>query len=256
MPVVRAATVRAVPWWVLLLLPCVGIVVGFMNVMAGGGSALSMPVLIVLGLEPATANGTNRIAILVQNGAAVQSFRRRGFFDPRRSVGLAAATLPGAVLGAMAAVAIDPIIFRRLLAAVLVVVVLMMARRSDTSDPDRRPHPVLAHLAAVGVGFWGGFMQAGVGFLLMPLLERLMAFDLVRVNMHKVFIVGCFTIPALLVFIIQGRVWWLGGAALAVGNAVGARLGAKVTVEGGERVVRLMFVLTALVLAVRMAVAS
>jgi uncharacterized membrane protein YfcA len=115
---------------------------------------------------------------------------------------------------------------------------------------------VLAHIAAVGVGFWGGFMQAGVGFLLMPLLERLMAFDLVRVNMHKVFIVGCFTIPALAVFVAEGHVWWLGGAALAVGNAVGARLGARVTVEGGERVIRWVFVAAALVLAVRMAIAG
>jgi len=240
-------------WWVLLLLPCVGVVVGFMNVMAGGGSALSMPLLILLGLEPATANGTNRIAILVQNGAAVQSFRRRGFFDPSRSLGLALCTLPGAILGAMAAVAVDPLLFRRLLAGVLVVAVVMIARPPDRSNPSR-PHPLLAHLAAVGVGFWGGFMQAGVGFLLMPLLERLMAFDLVRVNMHKVFIVGCFTIPALAVFIAEGHVWWMGGAALAIGNAAGARLGAKVTIEGGERVVRWVFVAAALVLAVRMAV--
>jgi uncharacterized membrane protein YfcA len=242
-------------WWVLLLLPCVGVVVGFMNVMAGGGSALSMPILIVLGLEPATANGTNRVAILVQNGAAVESFRRRGYFEPRRSLGLAVCTLPGAIIGAMAAVVVDPLLFRRLLAAVLVMAVVMMARPPNRSARSRQ-RPVLAHIAAVGVGFWGGFMQAGVGFLLMPLLERLMAFDLVRVNMHKVFIVGCFTIPALAVFVAEGHVWWLGGAALAVGNAVGARLGARVTVEGGERVIRWVFVAAALVLAVRMAIAG
>jgi len=244
-----------VPWWILLLLPLVGVVVGFMNVMAGGGSALSMPILIVLGLEPATANGTNRVAILVQNGAAVQSFRLRGYFEPRRSLGLALCTLPGAIIGAMAAVVVDPVLFRRLLAAVLVMAVVMMARPPNRSAQSRT-RPVLAHIAAVGVGFWGGFMQAGVGFLLMPLLERLMAFDLVRVNMHKVFIVGCFTIPALAVFVAEGHVWWLGGAALAVGNAVGARLGARLTVEGGERVIRWVFVAAALVLAVRMAIAS
>jgi uncharacterized membrane protein YfcA len=240
----------------LLVLPCVGVVVGFMNVMAGGGSALSMPVLIMLGMEPATANGTNRIAILVQNGTAVTSFRRRGYFDPRRSLGLALCTLPGAILGALVAVSIDPVLFRRLLAAVLVLAVVMMIRPSRKSDRERRPRTVLAHVAAVGVGFWGGFMQAGVGFLLMPLLERLMAFDLIRVNMHKVFIVGCFTLPALVVFVVRGHVWWTAGAALAVGNAVGARLGATATVKGGERVVRWVFVIAALALAVRMAVAS
>jgi uncharacterized membrane protein YfcA len=239
-----------------MLLPVVGVMVGFLNVMAGGGSALSMPLLIALGLEPATANGTNRVAILVQNVSAIHAFRQRGFFDPRASVGLAACTVPGAVAGAWLAVEIDPMVFRRLLAAVLVVAIVLMIRPPTRPHTVRRAHPMLGHLGAVGVGFYGGFMQAGVGFLLMPLLERLMAFELVRVNMHKVFIVACFTVPALAVFVAEQHVWWIGGAALALGNAVGGRLGALVTVEGGDRVVRGVFVAVAVMLAIRLIVAA
>lgn len=242
-------------WWTLPLLAGAGIGVGFLNVMAGGGSALSMPLLILLGLDPATANGTNRVAILIQNISAVDSFRRRGFFDPRQSLSLGLCTLPGAVAGAILAVQIDPLLFRRILAVVLVAAMILIIRPPRKKVGDR-PRPVWAHLAAVGIGAYGGFIQAGVGFLLMPMLVGLMALDLVRVNMHKVFIVGCFTVPSLLVFAISGNVWWLGGLALSVGNAAGARLGTRLTVDGGERAVRWVFVLAASLMAVKLALAG
>jgi hypothetical protein len=212
--------------------------------MAGGGSLISMPILIFLGLEPAMANGTNRVAILIQNITAVSSFRSHGYSEIRSSLGLALCTVPGAVAGAFAAVVIDPVLFKRILGAVLVGAVILILRKRSPSEEsgggDSRP--LLAHLAMVGVGFWGGFLQAGVGFLIMPVLYQLLRLDLVRVNMHKVFIVGIYTIPALAVFAIQGKVWWLGGLALAVGNATGAWIATRVTITHGERAVRVVFV--------------
>jgi len=111
---------------------------------------------------------------------------------------------------------------------------------------------VLAHLAMIGVGFYGGFLQAGVGFLIMPVLYRLLRFDLVRVNMHKVFIVGCYTVPALLVFAFEGMVWWLGGIALAVGNAVGAWIATKVTITHGERAVKVVFTIAVIAMGIKL----
>jgi uncharacterized membrane protein YfcA len=210
--------------WYFLLLAVTGIVVGFLNVMAGGGSLISMPILIFLGLEPAMANGTNRVI--------------------RRSLGLALCTVPGAVVGALAAVVVDPVLFKRILGAVLVGAVILIFRKSPPPQETEggASRPILAHLAMVGVGFWGGFLQAGVGFLIMPVLYQLLRLDLVRVNMHKVFIVGIYTIPALLVFALQDKVWWLGGLALAVGNASGAWIATRVTITHGERAVRVVFV--------------
>ena len=230
--------------WFLVLLAVTGVVVGFMNVMAGGGSLISMPLLIFLGLEPAAANGTNRVAILIQNITAVSSFRSQGYSKFSRSLGLGLCTVPGAAAGAFAAIAIDPVLFKRALGAVLIVAVFLIVRKrsapAEASDGVERP--VLAHLAMVGVGFWGGFFQAGVGFLIMPVLYQLLRLDLVRVNMHKVFIVGIYTVPALLIFAVEGKVWWLGGASLAVGNALGAWLATRVTIIYGERVIWMVFV--------------
>jgi uncharacterized membrane protein YfcA len=240
--------------WHLPLLAAVGIAVGFMNVMAGGGSLISMPLLIFLGLEPATANGTNRVAILIQNITAVSSFRKQGYSEIRRSIGLSLCTIPGAVAGAFAAVAIDPVLFKRALGGVLIMAVVLILRRRPAShiSENGEERPILAYLAMVGVGFWGGFFQAGVGFLIMPILNQLLRIDLVRVNMHKVFIIGMFTLPALIVFALQGKVWWIGGGSLAIGNSLGAWLATHATVTHGERAVRIVFVLAAIAMGVKL----
>jgi uncharacterized membrane protein YfcA len=240
--------------WFFPLLAVTGIAVGFLNVMAGGGSLISLPILIFLGLEPAMANGTNRVAILVQNITAVSSFRRRGYSQIKQSLGLGLCTIPGAVAGAFVAVTIDPTLFKRILGAVLVMAVMLILRRRPPADGAENSvsRPTLAYLGMVGVGFWGGFMQAGVGFLIMPILYQLLRLDLVRVNMHKVFIVGIYTIPALLVFAVQGKVWWLGGLALAAGNAFGAWIATRMTVDHGERVVRAVFVVAVIVMGLKL----
>jgi uncharacterized membrane protein YfcA len=240
-------------WWQYLLLTGCGVVAGFMNVMAGGGSLITMPVLIFLGLQPAAANGTNRVAILIQNITAVTSFKKKGFSDVGMSLGLSLCTVPGAVVGAVAAIAIDPISFKRILAVVLVAsLILVISRRSSDGAAPATAHPVWAHLAAVGVGFYGGFIQAGVGFILMPLLQRLLALDLVRVNMHKVFIIGVYTVPALLVFALKGQVWWIAGLALAVGNATGGWIGTHVTVSRGERAIKFVFTAAVVAMSVKL----
>ncbi len=92
----------------------------------------------------------------------------------------------------------------------------------------------------VGAGFWGGFIQLGVGFILMPILNRAMGLDLVRTNMHKVFIIAVYTVVALAVFASQVELMWAVGLALAVGNAIGGYLGAHFTVSKGERLIRLV----------------
>lgn len=241
-------------WWFFPLLAVTGIAVGFLNVMAGGGSLISMPILIFLGLDPAMANGTNRVAILVQNITAVTGFQNLGYSAIRQSLGLALCTIPGALAGAATAVVIDPIVFKRILGAVLVAAVILILRHNPPPEnrDARGARPVLAHLAMVGVGFWGGFIQAGVGFLIMPILYRLLKLDLVRVNMHKVFIVGVFTVPALLVFSISGNVWWLGGLALAVGNASGAWIATRITVAHGDTAIRAIFVAAVAAMALKL----
>jgi uncharacterized membrane protein YfcA len=240
--------------WHLPLLTVIGIAVGFLNVTAGGGSLISMPVLIMLGLEPAVANGTNRVAILVQNLTAVVGFKSHGYAAWRQSLGLGLCTVPGAVVGAWAAVAVDPALFKRILGLVLVVSVALIVVRRGQRDPKfgAAARPVCAYAAMVGIGFYGGFLQAGVGFLLMPVLYHLLDLDLIRVNMHKVFVVGIYSIPALLVFALTGSVWWLGGLSLAVGNATGAMVATRFAIKRGEGAIKLVFVAAAVAMGLKL----
>jgi uncharacterized protein len=228
---------------------------GFLNVMAGGGSLLTLPLLIFLGLPVAVANGTNRVAILVQNAAAVAAFHRQGQRGPREGLGWALATVPGAVAGAWLAVRVDEQLFRVLLAAVLVLgVVGLLApagrARAIPAGPWRR---AAAMAAFVGIGFYGGFVQAGVGFLLMLVLHQVLGLDLVRTNVHKVGIVLVFSLPALVVFVASGAVAWVAALVLSAGNALGAVVATRVAVRGGERPVRVVVGLALLLMAARLA---
>jgi uncharacterized membrane protein YfcA len=245
--------------WQYALLAAVGGIAGFLNVMAGGGSLLTMPAMIFLGMPPALANGTNRVALFLQNAAAVAEFRREGQSDFKRSISLALCTIPGAVAGAIAAVRIDPLWFKRLLAVVMVAVLILVLRKRKKGAPreegdaaERPAHPFLAHLGMVAVGFYGGFIQAGVGFILMAILQGLLRLDLVRVNMHKVFIVGLYMLPSLLVFALLDQVFWLAGLALGLGTGLGGFFATRLQIKRGEGVIRIVFALAVVAMAARL----
>jgi hypothetical protein len=231
--------------WQGAVLIAVGIVGGFLNVMAGGGSLITVPVMVFMGLPGPVANGTNRIAILAQNITAIITFARRGFSDYRLSLTLAACALPGALVGALVGTQLEGVWFNRALALIMIAVMLVMyfdkgaAEQSQDYQPTRR-QLINGHLLMVGAGFWGGFIQLGVGFILMPILNRVMGLDLVRTNMHKVFIIAVYTIVALSVFASQIELMWVVGIALAVGNSIGGYLGAHFAVKKGEGLIRLV----------------
>lgn len=231
--------------WHAALLVAVGVVSGFLNVMAGGGSLLSVPVMVFMGMPGPVANGTNRIAILAQNITAIITFARRGFSDFRLSLSLAACAVPGAAAGAMLGTQLDGAWFNRALALIMIGVMLVMhfdrgaASVGERHEPTRR-QLFAGHLLMVGAGFWGGFIQIGVGFIIMPILNRVMGLDLVRTNMHKVFIIGVYTLVALFVFASQVELLWAMGLALALGNSLGGYLGAHFTVQKGEKLIRIV----------------
>lgn len=236
-----------VEYWQASLLMLIGCISGFLNVVAGGGSLLTVPVMIFMGMPGPVANGTNRIAILAQNITAIYTFCKKGFSDFRLSVSLAMASLPGALLGAYAGTRLEGVWFNRVLAVIMFVVMILMSveRKSKPSgkqsgkklDPKRY---VQAHLLMLGVGVYGGFIQVGVGFILMPILYRVLGLDLVRVNMHKVFIVACYTVVALCVFASQIQLMWVLGAFLAAGHVVGGWLGAHFSIKRGESLIKMV----------------
>ncbi len=241
----------------LLLLFGVGTLAGFINVMAGGGSSLAVPALIFMGLDGVMANGTNRVAIALQNLFAVLSFRKRKFHQYQRSLQLSLLTLPGAIIGASLAVKIGDAWFRRILSIVLVGIVCSMLFSSSKKDNKKTTmtegrNTWVIYPIMFGIGFYGGFIQVGVGFMFMAALYHVLKLDLVYVNMHKVFIILVYTVPALFVFTWYGNVDWLYGLCLAAGNAFGAWWGAHVAVKGGEKVIRYILALAILIISVKL----
>ena len=246
--------------WKLALLFFAGVAAGWINTLAGGGSILTVPVMVFLGMPGPVANGTNRIGIIAQNIASVWGFFRKGFSDFRLSATLSVCASIGAFFGANAGVKLDGVWFERTLALVMIgVLIIMMAdgRKSPAvadlpQEQKTAKRLVLGHLLFVGAGFWGGFIQIGVGFLMMPVLNRVMGLDLVRTNMHKVFVALVFSIVALAVFASQVKIEWTLGLALAAGYAAGGWLGAHSVITKGEALIKKVFYLALAAMVVKL----
>lgn len=239
--------------WQAPLLAVIGVIAGCLNVVAGGGSLLTLPILIFLGLPSAMANGTNRIAIFCQNIFAINTFRRRGVFPLRLALWCTLPALFGSYLGAQLAIDISDDTFRKLLAAIMVGVLLL-----TTFDPMKRLRSTVEELTPLrhaillvtffGVGVYGGFVQAGVGFLIISGL-LVHGLDLVKINAVKVIVIFAFTVVALAVFMTNGQVNYPLGLSLAVGNSLGGWLGSHLSVNKGhawiQRVVSVMVLIFA-----------
>ena len=237
-----------------LLLLCVGIIAGLINIGAGGGSSLTLPTLIFLGLDSAMANGTNRIALIIQNIFAITGFQQEKQNEFKQSFKYALFTLPGAIAGAFLAIRLSDIWFQRILAVIMVLIVLtlFLPKTKERSAAVAGKKPWLVYLALLGAGFYGGFIQVGVGFILMAILFHLAGLTLVKVNVHKVFIILIYTIPALAIFVMTDNVNWKYGLILAVGNGIGGWISARVSVKKGEGYIRVILSIAIVIMAYKL----
>ncbi len=246
-----------------LLLLAAGLAAGFINVVAGGGSLLTLPALIFLGLPPSVANGTNRVAILAQNIVAVAKFRQEGFRDLKLGLKLSIPAIIGAVIGARFAVTFDEERFKQILAAVMLLVLIALVRKTKKKTKDKGPeeedprteppaHLYLQLPLMFVIGLYGGFIQAGVGYLVILSLSTIGGLSLVRTNSLKVVIIGAYMLPSLLVFLFSGKIAWLPALVLTAGNSVGGWLGSSFTVKKGDRWIRLVLVVAMLVMVAKL----
>ena len=238
----------------------VGLISGFINILAGGGSLLTLPVLIFLGLPGATANGTNRVAILIQNVVAIAGFQQLDVFPWRLSLLAAAPALLGTLVGANLAVDIPDALFKPILAGIMIGVLIIVL-----IDPAQRFQKVYRPMQGkrllpfcVGfffIGLYGGFIQAGVGFLVITLL-LLFGIDMVRINAMKVLVIFIFTILALVIFIMHGQVNFLYGIVLGAGNALGGFVATRVAVKKGHAWIRGFVVVMVIIFAAKLVLDS
>ena len=244
-----------IEWMQYLILFGVGFVAGTLNVVAGGGSFLTLPVLIFMGLPPVTANGTNRVAILLQNVGAGWGFHRHRVVDWRAVLWAAAPATLGAIFGAWLALAVGDEAFKRILAFLMIALTLWTLwdplKNKALPEGAARIRTQTVALGFFVVGIYAGFVQAGVGFLILA-TTTLAGLDLVRGNAVKVLSLVASTFMSLGIFAWQGKVYWWLGLALAVGTVLGGLLGVRLTVLKGHTWVKGVVTVTVILFALKL----
>ncbi len=246
-------------WWVYAIVVIVGVISGFINTLAGSGSLLTLPLLIFIGLPASVANGTNRVGILLQSVVAVGSFKQKKVFEWKDGIWLTIPASVGALIGAFVAVDINDALMSKIIGALLFVMFFMILYKPEQWVKEQaggvQAKPTLLRiLVFFGIGFYGGFIQAGVGFFLLAGLVLGAGFDLLKANAIKVLIVLAFTVFALIVFVLNSQVNYLIGLVLGVGSMLGAWIATHVAIKHGTKFVRWFLLATVLVFALKLLV--
>lgn len=244
-------------WYHYPLLVVVGFAVGFINTVAGGGSLLSLPVLIFLGLPSNIANGTNRVAIVIQTALATAGFKSKGISTFPFNAYLGIAAFVGSIIGAYIAVDIKGEVFNRILAIVMisVVFIIIFSPKINVKDLEER---LTGKYLWIGIavffffGIYGGFINAGLGFLMILFLHYVNRMSLVRSNATKVSVVFLYMISALAVFAFNDKVNWKIGLILAIGNGSGAWLASRYSVKKGDGFIKVFLVIMVVAMAVKL----
>jgi len=239
----------------IALLVAGGLAAGVVNTLAGGGSLLTVPLLVLVGLPGNIANGSNRVGILVQSLMAAGSFRALGVRGFRSALPVLAPLALGSAIGALLVARLSHALFEKIFGIVMLLLLVPTfvsgSQAASAGAGERAWSPAKAGAAFFAIGLYGGAFQAGVGILLLLALSRA-GFDLVRANAVKVVVVAAVTAVALPVFILEDLIAWLPAAVLAAGFSAGGVLGARLAVSGGERLIRPVAVAAVVALAARM----
>lgn len=244
-------------WYHYALLIGVGFVAGFINTVAGGGSLLSLPTLIFLGLPPSIANGTNRIAVVIQTALATAGFKSKGVSTAPFNIYLGIAALLGSIIGAKIAVDIKGETFNTILGTVMIVVILIIVFKPKMSVAEMQERLTGKYLwigciAFFFFGIYGGFINAGIGFIIILFLHYVHQMTLVRSNATKVVVVCIYSVSALAVFILNDKVNWMMGLILALGNGSGAWVASRVSVDKGDGFIKTFLVIVVALMAIKL----
>lgn len=240
-----------------VLLIVLGFIAGFLNTVAGGGTLLTLPILIFMGLPAPLAQGTNRVAILLQTYTAVRGFKSKGVSTYPFSLFVGIAALIGSIIGAYLALDFDGKAFNRMLAVVMIMVLLLTVfnpnkNLSDVTEKLTGKPLVISLIVFFFLGIYGGLINAGIGFLMLVALPYINGMNLLRANATKVFVAFVYTIGAVAVFALNDKIDYGLAAVLSIGNVSGAWLGSRWSVKKDEKVIKLFLVVTVTALAIKL----
>lgn len=207
------------------LMLATGFLAGIVNTLAGGASIFTLSMLLFFNLPVGLANGTNRLGILVQNFTGAYTFQKEGLLDIKSSIQFLLPSLLGAILGAMVAVDIDEevleVVIGCLMTGVLFLLLFNPKRKYKIGSKPEKLNRWLSFFIFFAIGFYGGFVQAGIGIVILVALFRGANYGLIKGNAVKMLIIFLYTIPVLLIFVANGQVAWVWAALLAIGQVIG-----------------------------------
>ena len=241
----------------LILLIIVGFIAGIINTLAGGGSLLTLPVLIFMGLPPNIANGTNRIGIVIQMLAGTAGFKSKGITTFPFSIYMGIAALVGSLIGAQIAVDIKGETFNKVLSFVMITVVLLIVfkpklKTKELIERTTGKHLWIGCLAFFFFGIYGGFINAGLGFILILFLHFFNHLSLVKSNATKAVVISIYMSGALLVFILNDAVNWKMGLTMAIGTSLGGWFASRFSVKKGDGFIKAFLVVMVSIMAIKL----
>jgi len=241
--------------WVLITV--VGFIAGFVNTVAGGGSIITLPAMILVGLDPTVANATNRLGILLSALSAAAGFKSKKVSVMPFSLYLGLAATIGAVFGAMIVVEFDKSLFNKVLAIIMIIIVVLMIlqpriKRAVSIERLNGKPLWLTLVVFLLLGVYGGFINAGMGLLMILWLNLFNGLNLIRTNATKMLVTAIYTSAALAIFIWNDLIDWLIGLLLAFGNMVGGWIAARLSVKKGEGFIRASLFVMVVLMAVKL----
>jgi uncharacterized protein len=239
-------------WVEIAALITSGLFVGFINTLAGGGTIISISLLMFMGLPATVANGTNRIAVVIQNLVAVISFKKQKLLDFRKGIILGIPTVFGSIAGAMIAVDLNEKIIEKSMAFVMVIIsffIIYKPQRWLKEKPEltAKPVSILQMLIFFLIGIYGGFIHVGVGYFIIAAVVLGAGYDLVKANAIKNLIVLIYAPFTLVVFILNGQVNYSYGLIHSIGNVIGAYLATRFAVKWGTNFVRWVIIVVVMI---------
>ncbi len=227
-----------------LLLFLAGVLAGFINVNAGGGSFLTLPLLIFLGGYSSTiANGTNRIAVFVMNLVSAGRFRQYGFKNLRQGLKIGATAVVGSIIGARIAIEVPDNLFKVIFSVIMILALFVIIRKPGKRETETRDvprYPVLQYFIFFFIGIYGGFLQAGTGFLIIFSLTVIGGLSLLKTNSLKMIVVAAYILPSIVIFAVAGKVEWIPALILSCGTSIGAILGTAFAVKQGDKWIKVI----------------
>jgi uncharacterized membrane protein YfcA len=225
-------------WIEIAVLIFSGLAVGFINTLAGGGSVISLSVLMLMGLPAPVANGTNRIAVTVQTLTAASVFKKKKVLDLKKGTILGIPSAIGSLLGAYIAIDINEQVFEKAFAVIMLVMLIFVFYNPDKYIYGKQ-HLVDKKVTALQwviffiLGIYGGFVHVGIGYFLLAALVLNAGYDLVRANAVKVLIVLMYMPFSFLVFLWMSDINWTYGLVMMIGSVTGAFIGSHMAVKKG-----------------------